>query len=106
MPQSPETPLVTLPTPQPPTQVATDTTEPQRTAQEPSRDTEARWTANWVNVRESPGTGGTIVGVLRPGTAVGVGEFRSGWWAVYTDGRPLGWAAGDLLVHTRPDTLP
>ncbi len=93
----------------PPPQVATAVTEPQHPGPEtPSATpkTQARWTANWVNVRESPGTGGAIVGVLRPGTAVGVGEFRRGWWAVYTDGRLLGWAAGDLLVRARPDTTP
>lgn len=105
--QAPEAQPVTVPAP--PRQVATAVSEQQRPAPEPSPatpNTEARWTANWVNVRESPGTGGAIVGVLRPGTAVGVGEFRRGWWAVYTDGRLLGWAAGDLLVPTRPDTLP
>lgn len=64
-------------------------------------DRPARWTNNWVNVREDRSGDAPVVRILRPGTRVEVGDRARGWWAVSIDGVPVGYVASDLL-----DTVP
>jgi hypothetical protein len=65
-------------------------------------DAQMRWTRNWANVREGPGTSFPVVGVLQPGTEVAVSGLRRGWWQVHLNGNPQGYVAGDLLVAEPP----
>ncbi len=67
--------------------------------------TETRWTLDWTNVRQARGLDAPVVRVLKPGTAVQVGDRVSGWWAVYLEGRLVGYAAGSLLAATPPGPL-
>jgi RNA polymerase subunit RPABC4/transcription elongation factor Spt4 len=68
--------------------------------------TETRWTLDWTNVREARALDAPVVRVLKPGTAVRVGERVNGWWAVYLEGHLVGYAAGSLLATSPPDPLP
>lgn len=63
---------------------------------------QVRWSREWANVREGPGTDHPVVGVLRPYTEVAVTGLRAGWWLVYIDGTPLGYVARDLLTAAPP----
>lgn len=65
-----------------------------------------RWTLDWTNVREARALDAPVVRVLKPGTAVQVGDRVNGWWAVYLEGRLVGYAAGSLLAATPPGPLP
>lgn len=56
----------------------------------------AEATAN-VNVRSGPGTGFSVVGMLRPGERVDVGECQSSF--CYIDGRVNGWVSASYLTY-------
>lgn len=61
-----------------------------------------RWTSDWVNVREERNVESSQVRVLRPGSAVEVGDWRGGWWALYEGGRRIGYVANSVLTTTPP----
>lgn len=71
------------------------------------RDLRARWTLNWVNVREGRSVDFPIVRVLRPGVEVQIRDPRAGgWWEVYYAGERIGFIAGsELSEQPPPDTL-
>ena len=58
--------------------------------------------AAWANVREEPSGEAAVVKVLRPGQQVEVVQRRGGWWAVYADGRRLGYVSRSLLAEQLP----
>lgn len=71
--------------------------------------TQTRWTQDWANVRERRELQAPVVRVLRPGATVQVTDRQLGWWAVYLDGRMVGYVAGSVLsdqppLVSRPDT--
>jgi hypothetical protein len=70
-------------------------------ADTPVRST-TRWTANWVNVRRDPLPDAPVEQQLNPGMRVEVGEYASGFWEVYIDGRLLGYVANSLLLREPP----
>jgi hypothetical protein len=63
----------------------------------------AEATAN-VNVRSGPGTGFGVVGLLRAGDRVEVGECQSSF--CYVDGRINGWVSSSYLTYGRPGPGP
>lgn len=66
--------------------------------------TQTRWTNDWANVRERRELEAPVVRVLRPASAVQVSDRQMGWWALYLDGRMVGYVAGSLL-NDRPPVL-
>src|SRR5574341_292059 len=91
----------------PPAQAATpvESTDVVSPEPEPTSDsvaTETRWTLDWANVREGRALGTRVVRVLRPGSSVQVMDRQAGWWALYTDGRVIGYVAGSLLGDQPP----
>lgn len=64
--------------------------------------TETRWTLDWANVREGRGLETRVVRVLRPGSSVRVTDRQAGWWALYANGRVVGYVAGSLLSDQPP----
>ncbi len=68
--------------------------------------TGTRWTLDWTNVRQARALDAPVVRVLKPGTGVQVGDRVNGWWAVYLEGRLVGYAAGSLLAATPPGPRP
>lgn len=70
-----------------------------------SAGTEAKWTLDWVNVREGRGLEAPVVRVLRPGSPVRVSDRQVGWWALHLDGRVVGYVAGSVLGDQPPATV-
>lgn len=71
--------------------------------------TQTKWTLDWANVREGRALEAPVVRVLRPGASVQVRDRQLGWWALYLDGRVVGYVAGSVLGDqppevARPDT--
>ena len=71
--------------------------------------TQTKWTLDWANVRERRELQAPVVRVLRPGASVQVNDRQLGWWALYLDGRMVGYVAGSVLGDqppflSRPDT--
>jgi hypothetical protein len=64
--------------------------------------TENKWTVDWANVREGRALGTRVVRVLRPGSSVRVTDRQAGWWALYADGRVVGYVAGSVLADEPP----
>ena len=62
----------------------------------------ARWTNNWVNVREDRSVNAPVVRILRPGTRVEIGDRARGWWAVSIEGVPVGYVSSELLDTAPP----
>src|SRR5262249_53515705 len=60
--------------------------------------TQPRTVAAWANVREAPGTESAVVKVLKPGDQVNVVREHGGWWAVYHEGRRIGYVSRSLLA--------
>ncbi|MBI4502255.1 MAG: SH3 domain-containing protein [Gemmatimonadetes bacterium] len=58
--------------------------------------------AGWANVREEPKPDAAVVTVLRPGQQVEVVRRRGGWWAVYAEGRRVGYVSRSLLSEEAP----
>ncbi|MGD8239381.1 MAG: SH3 domain-containing protein, partial [Armatimonadota bacterium] len=73
-------------------------------AQEPAVPLVVRWTDNWVNLREGPGTGYGIVRVIQPGVRLEVSAPSRGWWPVWEVGEIVGYVAGSELTGTPPDS--
>ncbi len=65
-----------------------------------------RWTSDWANVRAGRGMQDSILRVLRPGQPVAVADLESGWWAVYIEGRRVGFVSQSLLVDQLPPQEP
>jgi hypothetical protein len=63
---------------------------------------ETRWIVDWANVREGRALGTRVIRVLRPGSSVQVTDRQAGWWALYADGRVVGYVAGSLLSEQAP----
>jgi hypothetical protein len=61
----------------------------------------------WANVREGPSADAAVVKVLRPGAQVDVVQQRGGWWAVYNEGRRVGYVSRSLLAKqsSSPENL-
>jgi hypothetical protein len=72
--------------------------------------TQTKWTLDWANVRQDRALEAPVVRVLRPGASVQVTDRQLGWWALYLDGRIVGYVAGSVLgdqpplLLSRPDT--
>jgi hypothetical protein len=71
--------------------------------------TQIKWTLDWANVRQDRALEAPVVRVLHPGVSVQVTDRQQGWWAVYLDGRLVGYVAGSVLGDqppgvSRPDT--
>jgi hypothetical protein len=100
---TPAAPIVSdsVPVQRPPVDSPAVVTPPRAAA--PSRP--SRWTSDWVNVRSGRSVEDSVVTGLRRGRRVEVGERVEGWWMVYSDGRPLGWVAGELLSSVPVDTM-
>jgi hypothetical protein len=64
--------------------------------------TQTKWTLDWANVRESRALEAPVVGILRPGAPVQVTDRQQGWWALFLDGRVVGYVAGSLLADQPP----
>ena len=104
-PQQPQAVTVEAPVPVPEVPVAPDTTQVMAAVPAAPRDslvTEIRWILDWANVREGRALGTRVVRVLRPGSSVRVTDRQAGWWALYADGRVLGYVAGSLLSDQPP----
>ena len=111
-PQQPQAVAAAAPAPAPvpevtlPSESAEAIPEAQASAAD-SVETEAKWTVDWANVREGRALGTRVLRVLRPGSSVRVADRQAGWWALYADGRVVGYVAGSLLAdQPPPDTRP
>jgi uncharacterized protein YgiM (DUF1202 family) len=65
--------------------------------------TQVRWSSTWVNVREGRGGSSPVVQTLQPGQRLQVDKLENGWWAVYLDGRFVGYVADNLLLERSPN---
>jgi hypothetical protein len=74
------------------------TARPVAVSPDSAAPTRARKVAAWANVRQEPSAEAAVVQVLRPGQQIDVVQRRGGWWAVYTEGRRLGYVSRTLLV--------
>lgn len=103
----PVAPAVPAPAPQPPTPADADTARASAVAsRNDSLTTQTRWTLDWANVREGRALGTRVVRVLRPGLSVQVSDRQAGWWALYADGRVVGYVAGSVLGDQPPPERP
>ena len=97
---------MTQPADRPVTDTALPAAAPIVTASAPSSDSSSaaqpKVVAAWANVREEPSGDAAVVKVLRPGQQVEVVQRRGGWWAVYADGRRLGYVSRSLLAEQAP----
>ena len=75
---------------------------PPAPASDSSSAAQPKVVAGWANVREEPSGDAAVVKVLRPGQQVEVVQRRGGWWAVYADGRRLGYVSRSLLAEQAP----
>jgi len=74
-----------------------------------SADTTAtvmKWTADWANVRSGRGMLDSIVHILRPGQPVQVADLEDSWWAVFQDGRRIGFVSRTLILDQPPQLEP
>ena len=62
-----------------------------------------RWTSDWANVRAGRTTQSESVDVIRPGERVEVDSLVGGWWAVYVDGRVVGYVHNSVLQGQPPE---
>ncbi len=94
----------TTPTP-PPTAAAVSTTTPQ-VPTPAAPQTLTKWTADWANMREDRDVDSDVVRVLLPGEQIEVADLESRWWAVYVDGRRVGYVSASLVVNEIPAAEP
>ncbi len=109
-PRQPEIVAPAAPAPTPQATAPIDSTETVLPEPPPAADsvaTATKWTLDWANVREGRALGTRVVRVLRPGSSVQVTDRQAGWWALYMDGRVVGYVAGSLLGdHPPPEARP
>ena len=57
-------------------------------------------------MREDRDVDSDVVSVLRPGEQIEVADLESRWWAVYVDGRRVGYISASLVVNEIPAAEP
>jgi len=68
----------------------------------PQGPTVTRWASEYLNVRERRAIGSDIVLVLDRGERVEVAHSWQGWWAVFVNGRQVGYVDGSYLQDQPP----
>jgi hypothetical protein len=57
-------------------------------------------------MREERRVDSDVVDILGPGEQIQVGDLESRWWAVYVDGRRVGYVSASLVVDELPTVEP
>jgi len=92
-------------TPTPPPDTAAVSTPPQVLAPAVPQ-TLTRWTADWANMREDRDRNSDVVDILGPGAQIEVADLENRWWAVYVDGRRVGYISASLVTDELPTAEP
>jgi predicted RNA-binding Zn-ribbon protein involved in translation (DUF1610 family) len=93
----------TTPTPPP---GAAEVSDPPQVLVPATPQTLTRWTTDWANMREDRDRNSDVVDILGPGAQIEVADLENRWWAVYVDGRRVGYISASLVANEPPTVEP